>query len=228
MVGTGTAPEKFPKLSAVTVPSATGVENMYTLTGELGWKPLPSMRTCRSCSITRAPEEVKPNDPPSGAVPYNRIVKPGPETSAALVPEFRVTVTGVDCPATNSTELPALGAAGRSGVEPGATAGAGVVVVVVVVVGLVVAALGVTYVYADVFVPVPAGVVIATVAAPAVPAGARKVTCVLVTARIDETTLPPIDTEVVPNRLVPTIVTRLPPAVVPALGDTVVMVGSAA
>ena len=52
--------------------------------------------------------------------------------------------------------------------------------------------------------------------------------CVEVTDRSAVTALAPNATEVVPSRLVPVTVTKLPPAVLPADGDTAVIVGAAA
>ena len=74
-------------------------------------------------------------------------------------------------------------------------------------------------------VPVPAGVVTATLAKPAA--------CAVVVAVIDvELTnvtavgaLPPIVTEVAPVKLVPVMVTKVPPRVVPVFGEIAVTVG---
>jgi hypothetical protein len=83
------------------------------------------------------------------------------------------------------------------------------------------------YVNSPIPVAVPPGVVTTTFAAPAVPAG---VVAVIVFAFTTDTLVaacPPIVTDVAPVRFVPVMVTLVPPAVDPLVGDILLTVGVA-
>ena len=73
---------------------------------------------------------------------------------------------------------------------------------------------------------VPPGVVTVTSTAPAVSAGAVAVICEALTTVTLVATFEPNSTAVAPVRLVPVIVTVVPPAVGPAAGLTLVTVGA--
>lgn len=81
------------------------------------------------------------------------------------------------------------------------------------------------YVYPPVLVAEPPGVDRTTSRAPAVPDGVTAVTEVALTTTSDVADAPPIVTPVVPVKLVPVIVTLVPPAIGPLDGDTDVIVG---
>ena len=75
---------------------------------------------------------------------------------------------------------------------------------------------------------VPPGVVTSTLAVPAVPAGATQVSVVALMTTTPVAATPPMVTPVAPVKLVPVIVTRVPPAAVALLGEIAVTVGAAA
>ena len=77
------------------------------------------------------------------------------------------------------------------------------------------------------FVLVPLGVVTTTFCAPAVPAGVTAVIEVALTTTKLVAAAPPTVTVVAPVKLVPVMVMGVPPRVVPLVGLTVVMVGTA-
>jgi len=83
------------------------------------------------------------------------------------------------------------------------------------------------YVKAPGAVAVPPGVVTATSFAPAVPAGVTAVIEVALTTTTLVAAAPPTVTVVAPVKLVPVMVMGVPPRVVPLVGLTVVMVGTA-
>ena len=72
---------------------------------------------------------------------------------------------------------------------------------------------------------VPPGVVTSTLLAPAVPAGVVQVMVVALTTTLFVTAVPPKVTPVAPVKPVPVSVTAVPPAMLPALGATLVSVG---
>ena len=74
----------------------------------------------------------------------------------------------------------------------------------------------------------PPGVVTTTLAVPAVPAGVNAVIDVLLTTTTLAAAVPPMVTPVAPVKLVPEIVTAVPPAAGPELGTIPVTVGWAA
>ena len=76
-------------------------------------------------------------------------------------------------------------------------------------------------------VALPPGVVTTTSCAPAVPAGVTAVIEVALTTTTLVAALPPMVTLLAPVKLVPVMVMGVPPRVVPLVGLTVVMVGTA-
>ena len=76
--------------------------------------------------------------------------------------------------------------------------------------------------------PVPPGVVTTTFTKPAELAGVVAVIEVALTTVTPVAAMPPNATDVAPVKLVPVIVTLVPPAVVPEFGLTLVTVGTAA
>ena len=72
----------------------------------------------------------------------------------------------------------------------------------------------------------PAAVVTTTLAVPAVPAGAVAVIVVLLTTVVFVAATPPIVTPVAPVKLVPVMVTLVPPAVGPLTGEMEVTLGN--
>ena len=91
---------------------------------------------------------------------------------------------------------------------------------------LVTAGAGVTYVNSELAALLPPGVVTTTLWAPAVPAAVVAVICVaLFTVKLVAFT-PPKVTAVAPVRLLPVMVTLVPPAVVPLVGLMLVTAGA--
>ena len=91
---------------------------------------------------------------------------------------------------------------------------------------LVMVGTGTMYVKALLLLAVPPAVVTATLLTPAVPAGVFAVTEVLETTTMFVSAMPPTVTLVAPVKLVPLMVIKVPPNVVPDVGETLVMVGT--